>query len=484
MATLQGIINSSLSLTQAQLKANRQLVIEIQVKLANLGFYPGGGWIDGDLGDSSSFTWNGLINFCNKVGGITTSSSTVAMDSTIAEKLLKTLQVNSVLNDAKNTNKTLDRLKVIQKSSPIVNKNTGVDSAFVSRSINNSPMQQLIDQYPSYLEQRPDGVSVAFYNSPTGLGDYPDLGNKPTNIDNASTALDFLSEDISNACICIGGFADNTSLIEVRWLGRDAFDTEEFLSATKFIGVLNAVCQVNKKSPNTDIDDCVIEFPRKRFNTLVKDLVSMAGEIAESNAIAAMFKRFTKREQLEKWLQGVTGNLALQFRGGYGVPPFIDSPQIKDTTTGSIVASFAAVGTSGSNSVSAYDLVRLISMLGWHPHLSATSQLPSAQWKSLESVARAMGHDTARYVDVALEMLGLVNVISEPVVLSKVGFGNSAMTYTAFVKFVDQSVTPHKLRTFALALRCPNSGSFDFCDTRLAAAVTEIIRRIVTEELI
>jgi hypothetical protein len=241
---------------------------------------------------------------------------------------------------------------------------------------------------------------------------------------------------------------------------------------------------VNKKSPNTDIDDCIIESPRKRFNLLVKDMVSMAGEIAESNAIAAMFKRFTRREELEKWLQGVTGNLATEFRGGFGTSPFINSPQIKDTTTGQVVASSSsAIGNTGSNDVSAYDLVRLISMLGWHPHLLPVAQLPSAQWKSLESVVKAMGYDTARYVDVALETLGLVNVVDELVILSKVGFGPSSMTYTAFVQFVDQSVNPNKLRSFALSLRCPNSGSFDFCDTRLAAAVTEITRRIVTEEI-
>jgi hypothetical protein len=57
------------------------------------------------------------------------------------------------------------------------------------------------------------------------------------------------------------------------------------------------------------------------------------------------------------------------------------------------------------------------------------------------------------------------------------------MTYAAFVKFVDRRTNPGKLRTFALSLRCPGSGSFDFRDTRLAAAVTEIVRRIVTEEL-
>jgi hypothetical protein len=161
------------------------------------------------------------------------------------------------------------------------------------------------------------------------------------------------------------------------------------------------------------------------------------------------------------------------------------SPVLKDSVTGKTL-NFAAQGVTGDNAVSAYDLVRLISMLGWHQHLTPSSRLPAAQWTSLESVVRAMGFDTSRYVDVALETLGLVDAIAEPVVISKVGFGNSntpgngAMTYVAFVKFVDRRTSPGQLRTFALALRCPGSGDFDSRDTGLAAAVTEIVRRIVT----
>ncbi|MEM7758105.1 MAG: hypothetical protein AAF298_08275 [Cyanobacteria bacterium P01_A01_bin.40] len=122
-------------------------------------------------------------------------------------------------------------------------------------------------------------------------------------------------------------------------------------------------------------------------------------------------------------------------------------------------------------------------MLGWHLHLPNAAKLPSAQWKSLESVVRAMGFDTARYVDVALETLGVVNMISQPVVISKVGWGNSSMTYTALVKFVDERTTPRKLRTFALALRSPTPRLNKSRDTNLAVAVTEIIRRILAEEL-
>ena len=66
MATLQDIINNNQTLTRSQLTGDRALVIEIQTKLANLGFYPGGGWIDGGLGDLNSFSWKGLIDFCTK----------------------------------------------------------------------------------------------------------------------------------------------------------------------------------------------------------------------------------------------------------------------------------------------------------------------------------------------------------------------------------------------------------------------------------
>ncbi len=483
MATLQDIITSNLTLTQSQLKADRQLVMEVQTKLANLGFYPGGPWIDGDVGNSSSFSWLGLINFCNAVGGISIPSTSLAIDSGIATKLVGTPQVIAVLDGAKNTTAILDSFKKIQIASPIINGSTP-PSAFVSRTINKSPFQSLVDNYPASLEGRPDGNSIAFSNPTIGLDEYPDRGSKP-NIDN--TALNFLDSVIENACVCIGSFTDSTSKIKAHWFGRKSTKIEQFLSATKFIGVLNTVCQINEKSPNTDIDDCTIESPKKRFNLLVNDMVSMSENISSSNSIASMFKRFTQRPMLEKWISDITGN-TVDFTGGFLDSPFIQNPIVKDITTGTTVASFSSSPPSpnGNNAVSAYDLVRLISMLGWHQHLEPTAQLPFAQWKSLESIVRSMGIDTARYVDVALETLGLINVISEPVIISKVGFGPSSMTYVAFVKFVDNSVNPKKIRTFSLTLRCSKSGgaSDDFCDTHLAAAVTEIIRRIVKEEFI
>lgn len=487
MTTLQEIISNGSSLTRSQLKADKALVMEIQTKLSALGFYPGGGWIDGDLGGVSSFSWKGLIDFCRTVGIVTVPSDTIAINLDIAKKILETLQVDSIFQEAKNTSSTLEKLTKIQTASIIVNPNTEA-AAFLARTTNKSPFQKFINDYPTYLEQKPDGSSVISYGDsftlPTGVtvnfNDYPALGNKPT-IDN--TGLNFLSSNISHACVCVGSFTSSSSNIKAHWLGKKAFDPEQFLSTTKFIGVLNAICQINSNSINTDVDDCVIESPRYRFNALVKDMVTYKWEFGSSNAIGAMFKRFTERPKLEKWIVDQTGNSGIEFRGGYSENPLIPNPKIKDTTSGNFVLSSGGTGATGNNSVSAYDLVRLISMLGWHLHLPSTAKLPSAQWKSLESVVRAMGNDTARYVDVALETLGIVNAISEPVIISKVGWGNSSMTYAALVRFVDRRMTPSKLRTFALALRCPTPASNKSRDTHLAAAVTEIIRRIINEEL-
>lgn len=499
MATLQDVVTNGTTLTRSQLKADRKLVIEIQSKLANLGFYPGGGWLDGDIGNDGqdTFTWKGLGTFCQAVGltGLPTTVSAINKD--IAQNLLRTKQIDSVLKTA-NQSSILSRLQLLQDKSPIVNSNTP-GSAFVSRTLAKSPFEFLVADYPAFLAQKPDGATITSYGDSFTLStggvinfdNYPDLGEQPA-IDN--NGLNFLSNNISHACLCVGSFSDSGNQIKAHWLGKNALNsTNLWWSTSKFIGVLNAVCQINNNSIDTDVDDCVIiksASTRHRFHDLVKDMVSYQG--LSSNAIGVLFKSFTKREDLSNWIKRLTGNNTLDFRGSYGADPLVSPARVTDTTTASVVLSSTSLGSATTtNSLSAYDLVRLISMLGWHLHLPATAKLPSAQWKSLESVVRAMGNDTARYVDVALETLGVVNVISEPVIISKVGWGDisatsGSMTYTAFVKFVDRRFTPGKLRTFAFTLRCPtpmSSGNFDGRDTNLAVAITEIIRRILTEEL-
>jgi hypothetical protein len=384
----------------------------------------------------------------------------------------------------------LNKLTAIQKDTPVVDDHV----AFLDRTIKNSPIATQINQYPARLSQRPDGQSVVSYGKsfqpiatkkPVTFESYPSKGTKPQI---EPQGLDFLDRNIESGCVCIGSFVPGESGIKTHWLGRNATKPLQFLSATKFIPLLNVICQVHALSPQCDIDNCMIgtdsQGKRYRFYELATDVVSYDARIASSNSLSAMFKRFTQRQDLEDWIKAITNNNAIEFKGYYGETPFIANPELFDTTAGTTAPLLTAapeVGT-GNNYVSAYDLVRLISMLGWHHHLSTDRRLPAAQWRSLESLVRALGWDTARYVDVALETLGLVNVMTEPVVISKLGLGNSALTYVALAQFIDRRQPTAKWRTLAMALWAPN-GTDAERDTTMATAVTEIIRRISTEEL-
>ena len=462
MATLTEISGNNQALNRSQLKADKGLVREIQVKLRNLGLYPGGQWLDGDLGGSSSFSWKGLKEFCHAVNFPNFPSDTIALNTEIAKKLLDTKDVAFILQ----------KLTDIQQHTLIL-VDVGANEAFVSRTAQNSPFNSEITNYPQYIAQKPDGTSITSGGNSSISSDYPNRGLLP-NID--SSGLNFLPSYIAHACVCIGNFGDGTNPIKTHWLGKNALDPVQFLSATKFIGVLNAISQINSNFPTVDVDNCVIA-------NVVSYKKDIEGNIGYSNQVGALFKRFTRRQDLESWIQAQTGNGNLEFRGAYSLPSLIADPKIKDTASGATVLSSTAQGNTGNNRISAYDLTRLISMLGWHLHLTSNTRLPSAQWISLESVVRAMGNDIARYVDVALETLGVINVISEPVVISKTGWGNSAFTYVAFVKFIDRRFQPAKLRTLAMALWTPD-GSSEVRDTHLATAVTEIMRRILTEELV
>lgn len=489
--TLEDIATSGKTLTFDELKQNKQLVVEIQKKLRNLGLYPGGPWIDGILGSQNSRTWKALQQFSTAFS-LNAPTTSDAINPSLAQALLEKQQIPSILNDASNAASILNKLADIQSDTPV----SGGHLAFLDRTIKNSPFEQEVKKYPANLTRQPDGTSLVSYGKTFQLAesgttvifeDYPTIGVLP-NID--GTGLDFLDDSIEHACICVGSFVPGDDEIKAHWLGKRSLVEVQFLSSTKFIGVLNTICKLNTTHPNCDVDNCVIGFgignKRYSFSALVEDILTYGNRIAASNSIAAMFKRFSTRKELEDWTIAITGNQGLSFRGYYGAdfPPFIDAPILFDTTLTSdqrVLKAAPEVG-GGPNSISAYDLVRLISMLGWHLHLPASVALPGSQWNSLESVVRAMGVDTARYIDIALETLGLVNVVSEPVIISKLGLGNSALTYVALVKLVDNRQNPAKLRTLAMAL-WTSPGSDVNRDNNMAAAVTEIMRRVFTEEL-
>jgi hypothetical protein len=229
-------------------------------------------------------------------------------------------------------------------------------------------------------------------------------------------------------------------------------------------------------------------------------MISYSANIATSNSLAAMLKRFDTRIGLEQRLHNITGNNGLSFRSDYGEIPYLNNPKIFDISKKQVLLTLAVNSVKQNNSVSAYDLTRVISMLGWHFHLEQRSRLKGCQWNSLETIVRAMGHDSARYADEAIKTLGMDSLITSGVIISKLGFGVSSIrgtvetVYLALVRFVDErphaAGGPAKLRTLAMTLRAEKvlDGSSNLdrqaieLDARVGAEVTEILRRLLAEE--
>lgn len=350
--------------------------------------------------------------------------------------------------------------------------------AFLDKGIKSSPYQSKVESYPESLNLVPN-LAIP------GAKVYPNIGEIP---DINEQALHFLHRDIKQACICVGGTAEGP--FKASWLGRDALDKGEFWSTTKIIPILNVI-----NALQADIDCCCINNEENSYDLkeILEDVMTYDGKIGSSNSLGAMFKTFQTYEILETWLKQITGNHYTEFRGLYGEEPFIVCPVIKKDEEIMLRAAEEIKQREtqpGSNSVTAYDLTRLMSMVGWHEHLQESAQFPGISWDNLKPFIRSLGKDTARYADVALEKLGLTNSINSPVILSKLGFGYTSyrrrteLTYTCFIQFEFRG----KVKSLAMTLRAAVSlGDFDkeavTVDARMAAEVTEILRRLVEDEL-
>lgn len=324
--------------------------------------------------------------------------------------------------------------------------------------------------------------------------------------------LEFLSEEVSQACLCIGGFSADQPL-RVRWYGRRALeDNVQFWSATKFIAGLHVACQANRRSPGMPIGTALV-MPRdggapESFSSLFQAMVDYAPRQSDggsSNRIGYLLKQLLNQgeDDVQTWLRRLSGNPEALLLGWYGQWRSPHNPYLAGAD---LVAPGAGAHAAGApmqplvghrllprsrNLLSAYDLVRMLTLLGWHPQLDPDRRLPGAHWISLASLVEGLGHDSARYLDGALEQLGLLDAVSEPVILSKLGYGAvtgdpaiDALTYAAFASFQDRRFHPARQRCFALALRVPTrQGDGLLADARMGTEVTEIVRRIFAEEL-
>lgn len=387
----------------------------------------------------------------------------------------------------------------------------------LDRGLAASPWRSEPSRYAARLAAGvPAAQLVPYPAAPGRFTAYPAQGVLPSILSGAGGrgGLEFLSDEVAQACLCVGSFAADRPL-RVRWYGRRALeDNVQFWSATKFVAPLHVVCQANRRSPGIPIGGALVRSldgsRTESLATLFRDMVSYAPRPGEpdggsSNRIAYMFKKLLNSGEpdVQSWLRGLSGNDQALLMGWYGQwePPGQDTPA--DSTFFNPYANgVELLGPAGRlidqrdlprsrNLVSAYDLVRMLTMLGWHPWLSPDQRLPGAQWASLASVVEGLGHDTARYLDAALERLGLLEAVAEPVILSKMGFGAEtgdpgidALTYAAFASFRDTRFSPHRQRCFALALRVPTRpGAGLAADARMGAEVTELVRRVFAEEL-
>ena len=474
-AALRAFASNSSRLDMAAINKQPLLCKAIQRRLRGLGLYPGGKLIDGDFGPRSQ---KALTDFCSAVG--VAISTPLQFTPIMADKLLNTPQITSVLEQAKNTS-------LISKKYLAYEKSVGANDAklgFLDMEAQHSPFYKDIHRGKEFLAATKSvGIKSS---SPASLSfsPYPNVGKLSTIV---ASSLGFLDAAITEACICLGDF--NGSVLTTTWLGKNATAPVECLSATKIIPILNVLGKIGDRIPknpsnlilkNTGSAGRTFELP-----VALIDICSYRVDVPHSNALSATLNAFESKRV--EWIQGKTGNTkAIKFGGKYGVEPTILVPEIRDGSSDPPILEFQ-LKASGGNDISVYDLTRFISLVGWHGILSEAQQLPNIADRGIEQAVIALGTDTARYVDTAISTLGLENVVDSLVVLSKLGYGISALVYTAFVQFIDrhESGTP-KLRTFAMTLRAAKSSSSNDeairVDTAIATAVTEIIRRIVTED--
>jgi hypothetical protein len=304
--------------------------------------------------------------------------------------------------------------------------------------------------------------------------------------------LDFLDPDIKQACVAVGTYEDGA--MHTRWSGRAAMEPVQMWSATKSIPMAQVVVKANQASPGTSLDRAIITDPRGHGTISVPAafdaIVSYRQGDDASNQLARTLKQFDTPAGLEGWLHGLTGNTRTVFRGGYGEPPRISRPILTDGDTHKAVLEASGQDHNGDNLVSAYDLCRLMSLVGWNSHLPAAARLPGAQQAGIDTLVKGLGTDSARFGDVALQALNMQDRVQDPVILSKLGFGWSdthhdwEQVYSAFIQFTDK--TTHKPYSIALALRGTATGPSESAlqqDARIATAVTLILDQTLAGQL-
>jgi hypothetical protein len=464
-----------------QLRANAALALAIQRRLNMLGLYPGGKLLDGDFGIRSQ---SSLQKFC-KLSALGVETPFL-LTPKIATALIETSSLDPVFEQAKDLARMIQIYRDFEKASEA---NEG-KLALLDMGAELSPFRESLYRSQEFIQQTTSAGFEVSEPGQLGFADYPFLGSLPKIKSFPST---FFGSDITEACVCLGEIKEGRLLSS--WFGHNALDLVECWSASKVIPILNVYSQLGGKIPD-DSDALVlrnIDNPESQFQlkSVCVDICTYRDGVSKSNALAATLNAF--EADREKWIRSQTGNKsAISFGGRYRDQPLIINPDIFDNSSDRELLQSRQI-SEGGNMLSVYDLTRFISLLGWHQILPPSQKLPNLAKKAYQALTIIFATDTARYVDIALATLGVANRIQSLSVLSKLGYGYSEfrnvteMVYTAFVQFADQHISANpKLRSLAMTFRCSLPGSGDEvaiqADTAIAVAVTELLRRVISED--
>jgi hypothetical protein len=187
----------------------------------------------------------------------------------------------------------------------------------------------------------------------------------------------------------------------------------------------------------------------------------------------------------EAFVTGNTGH-AVEFNSNYGGGTLFNRPEIVTASGERVLLSPESAGTNVRNRVSAYDLTRLHAQAAWHGRLAPEARIAGAQAHGLAGWTRAMAEDSARYVDVGMQQLGLASTAKNVAVATKLGFGYAdgkyEAVYSGVVQFDDARTSPPRQRSMSFTLRGVHADAVAL-DAHLAAETTELLRRLVTDQL-
>jgi hypothetical protein len=359
---------------------------------------------------------------------------------------------------------------------------TGAHMSFLDRGLKSSPLAAEVGRIPERLAATP-----AIADKGKAFTSFPDRGEQPGGGDGS---LRFLHPAIRNASVVVG--SPRALGFSARWYGRASRSNDQHWSATKILQALHVVSAVRGANPDLSAADAVLVDATKPdthgtpLSTLVREIVSYEAGAWRSNSAAGTLGRLFTRADRERWNVAQTGHEHV-FRGNYGAKPLTARPELLVGLRPALTSP-EAEGMPGPNLLSSYDLTRLVAMAAWHPHLSSEQRIEHADWRGLSMVLEAMGHDSARYADAALDRLGVRDRLSDVVIATKLGHGIRSRTglaetvYSGVVQFVDNGWQPARWRSVCFTLRGEHRSGVQL-DAIMAGEMTELLRRVLDEEL-